>query len=200
MEVLLRESGKYDTLTHLEKIMEPQDTPTRQAMQQAPMLQPDPLRLDLSTPHTSSPTTTCSLMKSYEEAIAQASFVPEEMRCRYKTGRCPLARATKRNGRPLLLCEYHRLKQNSIKRKSDTKYRKDRKAQKLRQQQEQHHEQQQQPQTTHKTTWTPPLLELQHSLSSSSMPLTHQPQAHTSNTATGLIPPDEIDMLSYFIL
>ncbi|KAG9400990.1 hypothetical protein AC1031_009715 [Aphanomyces cochlioides] len=121
MEVLLRESGKYDTLTHLEKIMEPQDTPTRQAMQQAPMLQPDPLRLDLSTPHTSSPTTTCSLMKSYEEAIAQASFVPEDMRCRYKTGRCPLARATKRSGRPLLLCEYHRLKQNSIKRKSDTK-------------------------------------------------------------------------------
>ncbi|RHY36423.1 hypothetical protein DYB25_000636 [Aphanomyces astaci] len=36
----------------------------------------------------------------------------------------------KRSGRPLLLCEFHRAKQNSIKRKSDTKYRTDRLAQK----------------------------------------------------------------------
>ncbi|ETV93483.1 hypothetical protein H310_12530 [Aphanomyces invadans] len=72
--------------------------------------------------------------RSYEEAIASAAgtVVPLDMRCRYKTGRCPLARATKRSGRPLLLCEFHRAKQNSIKRKSDTKYRIDRLAQKAR--------------------------------------------------------------------
>ncbi|RHY23098.1 hypothetical protein DYB32_009305 [Aphanomyces invadans] len=59
-------------------------------------------------------------------ASAAGTVVPPDMRCRYKTGRCPLARATKRSGRPLLLCEFHRAKQNSIKRKSDTKYRIDR--------------------------------------------------------------------------
>ncbi|KAF0701609.1 Aste57867_7957 [Aphanomyces stellatus] len=151
---------------------------------QVPLAPAHPLRVVVAS-------TSCSSLThglSYEDAIANAPPVHEDMRCKYKTGRCPLARAMKRSGRPLLLCEYHRLKQNSIKRKSDTKYRQDRKA--------------------HKTT---PDGHPSQGMPMMALPATPRLPPHTASLlalmrpATGLTPTgdmghEEIDMLSYFIL
>ncbi|OQS01273.1 hypothetical protein ACHHYP_01517 [Achlya hypogyna] len=57
--------------------------------------------------------------------------VPDEWRCRYKTGKCQYPRATKVNKKDgtdalLLLCERHRRLQNKTKKRSDTKYKDDR--------------------------------------------------------------------------
>ncbi|OQS06950.1 hypothetical protein THRCLA_20251 [Thraustotheca clavata] len=92
---------------------------------------PDTIAFLASHPPILKPSISAAMKASYHEAVQtqinSGNIIPDEMRCRYKTGRCPLKRATKRSGRALLLCEYHRIKQNSIKRKSDTKYRQNRK-------------------------------------------------------------------------
>ncbi|GMG17024.1 unnamed protein product [Phytophthora fragariaefolia] len=69
-------------------------------------------------------------MQSSDETTVVAHPVSEanvsSTRCRYKTGRCPNARAVKANGTLLLLCEYHRNQQNRTKKRSDMKCRHDR--------------------------------------------------------------------------
>ncbi|KAH9086364.1 hypothetical protein LEN26_020187 [Aphanomyces euteiches] len=60
-----------------------------------------------------------------------SSTIPEEWRCRYKTGKCHYPRALKTNKKNgtdsfLLLCERHRRLQNKTKKRSDTKYKADR--------------------------------------------------------------------------
>ncbi|KDO23085.1 hypothetical protein SPRG_11929 [Saprolegnia parasitica CBS 223.65] len=45
-----------------------------------------------------------------------------DLKCQYKTGKCFKERTRKRNGEAHSLCEEHRLKQNTIQRRSDRKY------------------------------------------------------------------------------
>ncbi|EQC36111.1 hypothetical protein SDRG_06228 [Saprolegnia diclina VS20] len=45
-----------------------------------------------------------------------------DLKCQYKTGKCFKERTRKRNGEVHSLCEEHRLKQNTIQRRSDRKY------------------------------------------------------------------------------
>ncbi|KDO23975.1 hypothetical protein SPRG_10672 [Saprolegnia parasitica CBS 223.65] len=66
----------------------------------------------------------------FDEPLLPMS-VPDELRCRYKTGKCPYPRAIKFNkkdgsGARLLLCERHRRLQNKTKKRSDVKYKDDR--------------------------------------------------------------------------
>ncbi|GMF26904.1 unnamed protein product [Phytophthora lilii] len=65
-------------------------------------------------------------MQINEATTALHQGVEASTRCRYKTGRCPNARAVKANGTLLLLCEYHRNQQNRTKKRSDMKCRHDR--------------------------------------------------------------------------
>ncbi|KDO27582.1 hypothetical protein SPRG_06850 [Saprolegnia parasitica CBS 223.65] len=106
------------------------DTPRISSSAVAPY-HTDTIAFLASHPPVLKPSISAAMKASYHEAVTSQAksgeFIPDDARCKYKTGRCPLKRATKRSGRPLLLCEYHRIKQNSIKRKSDTKYRQNRK-------------------------------------------------------------------------
>ncbi|OQR80782.1 hypothetical protein ACHHYP_17212 [Achlya hypogyna] len=122
------------SLDALESLLESDihDTPRLSCTSVAPFnYRPDTIAYLASHPPVLKPSISAAMKASYHEAVQtqtnSGTVVPDDARCRYKTGRCPLKRATKRSGRPLLLCEYHRIKQNSIKRKSDTKYRHNRK-------------------------------------------------------------------------
>ncbi|EQC27488.1 hypothetical protein SDRG_14691 [Saprolegnia diclina VS20] len=107
------------------------DTPRLSGTSAVAPYHSDTIAFLASHPPVLKPSISAAMKASYHEAVTSqvksGEFISDEARCKYKTGRCPLKRATKRSGRPLLLCEYHRIKQNSIKRKSDTKYRQNRK-------------------------------------------------------------------------
>uniref|UniRef100_H3GSW3 Uncharacterized protein n=1 Tax=Phytophthora ramorum TaxID=164328 RepID=H3GSW3_PHYRM len=74
--------------------------------------------------------------------VPGAQAISQSTRCRYKTGRCPNARAVKANGTLLLLCEYHRNQQNRTKKRSDMKCRHDRAKKRQVQRAKQHKKQQ----------------------------------------------------------
>ncbi|KAF0701939.1 hypothetical protein AaE_016229 [Aphanomyces astaci] len=92
----------------------------------------------LSTPHHHTPAhsfisivSTSVRTNDIKPTMTSTTTLPEDRRCRYKTGKCHYPRALKTNKKDgtdamLLLCERHRRLQNKTKKRSDTKYKADR--------------------------------------------------------------------------
>ncbi|ETV97198.1 hypothetical protein H310_09987 [Aphanomyces invadans] len=131
--------------------------------------------------------------------------IPDEWRCRYKTGKCNYPRALKTNKKDgtdamLLLCERHRRLQNKTKKRSDTKYKADRAM--LRVVKRLH------PDLVHHKSSTlrsngqcpaSPSSSLS-SMSTDSLPVQSTTSCSASTPPSVLFSPSELDMLAFYLL
>ncbi|EQC33504.1 hypothetical protein SDRG_09013 [Saprolegnia diclina VS20] len=88
-------------------------------------------RLPGATDLVRSTRASCESAGMFDDQSLPPTPVPDDVPCRYKTGKCPYPRAIKVNkkdgsGARLLLCERHRRLQNKTKKRSDVKYKDDR--------------------------------------------------------------------------